>query len=147
MIRDRIAIIGWSFGGSVVILATSTPFVKRVTRGRYNGFQAGIAVYPGCGLFRHGAATQGIETPLLLLLGGSDDWAIPADCVKGASVRQSSGDPVEVHVFPGATHEFDVRTANETANVSGTIVHLKYSAAATADAYTRVARFLDEHLK
>jgi hypothetical protein len=38
--------------------------------------------------------------------------------------------------------------ANGTSvKVSGKVVHLMYSASATADAHTRVAQFLEEHLR
>ena len=77
-IPNRIAIIGWSFGGTAVLDVTSTRFVDRLAKGQYGGFQAGIAVYPGCAPFSpNGPATEGIGTPLLMLLGGADDWVPP----------------------------------------------------------------------
>ncbi len=149
VIPTRIALIGWSFGGSVAIVVTSARFSQRFSRARYGGFQAGIGMYPGCGPFKNGGATQGIETPLLLLLGGSDDWAVPTECVKSGEARQSAGDPVELHVYPGVTHGFDIPTNNGTPEKvpGGMVVHLMYNPVATADAHTRVAQFLDEHLQ
>ena len=148
VIPTQTVLIGWSFGGSIAIIVTSTRFAERFARARYGGFQAAIAVYPGCGPFKNGTPARGATTPLLLLLGGSDDEAVPDECVKGGLALQSAGDPVEIHVYPGVTHSFDVPRPSSTETMpNGTVVHTSYNAAATADAHTRVAKFLDEHLR
>lgn len=98
----RLGLLGWSNGGSTVLAATNLnhPEVK----GASARASFAIAFYPGCEAERRrGYAT---DTPLLLLLGGSDDWTPPEPCLRLAQDAQGAAMPQWV-LYPGAFHGFD----------------------------------------
>lgn len=140
--RARIGVVGWSHGGSTTLWTLAQQKDRPAERVR-----AAIAFYPGC------ADARGWRdaAPLLMLLGGSDNWT-PADrCVRLADVVQSFGPHVEFVVYPGAHHAFDsarlrrptrVRDAN-----GGRGATVAYDPIAHADARERVRAFLAQHLK
>ena len=95
---SRIALLGWSHGGSAVLSATDArhsevaaqPLKARVA----------IAFYPGCA----SSLNSGYQpnTRLLMLLGALDDWTPPAPCVElGQRIA------AQVQVYPDSYHDFD----------------------------------------
>ena len=83
-----------------------------------------------------------IRVALVILIGEADDWTPAARCQTFAAGQQLLGDPVEIVVYPEATHSFD-----GTELGSGTVSFghfLRHDAAATADAVERVKAFLAE---
>ena len=107
---QRLALQGWSNGGSTVLAATNLrhPAVAAAAlRPR-----AAVAFYPGCAAdLQQGHAAS---TALLLLLGADDDWTPAAPCqalveaagVAGAASAANIPKP-QVVVYPGAYHGFD----------------------------------------
>ena len=95
---DRIALLGWSFGGSAVLAATDAKH-QAVTRQAVTPAVA-IAFYPGCAV----AMKSGYKptAPLVMLLGEKDDWTPPEAC---KTLGRSIG--ADVKVYPGAYHDFD----------------------------------------
>jgi dienelactone hydrolase len=100
----RIGVIGWSKGGTTAVLAA----VERIA-----GYAAGedgprlafaAAFYPFCGF---ALADEPLAAPLLMLLGGSDDWTPAAPCAELAGDWAARGEPAEVVVYEGAPHGFD----------------------------------------
>lgn len=95
---SRLALIGWSNGGSTVL-----EYIHRghsaSTQAVYPGLRAAAAFYPGCA-FRE---SKGFDptVPLLLLLGSADDWTPPEPCLRLASQK------VEVRAWENAYHGFD----------------------------------------
>lgn len=93
----RLALLGWSHGGSAVLAATD---------GRRADVQAtvkpavAIAFYPGCG----DALRQGWvpSTRVALLLGAQDDWTPPGPCIALGQARD-----LDVTVYPDSVHGFD----------------------------------------
>jgi dienelactone hydrolase len=142
---DRTALIGWSFGGNVALFVTNARVIHQARRDGIAPFQAAVGLYPGCA-FGSGSGPR-LGTPLLLLLGGADEWAPPASCVQWGTNLQAAGAPIEWTVYPGATHEFDVLGLNGTVKVSGKVIPVRYDERATADAHTRIQGFLAAHLK
>lgn len=141
--RDNIAVLGWSHGGAAALISSSARFIDAVHPDG-GGYKAAIALYPACGAFQDGP----VATPLLMLLGGADDWQPPARCVERGAALQSAGAPVEFKVYPGATHAFDAPGRARTRNVPNIgVVHLAYDPAAAADAHTQVQRFLKARLQ
>ncbi|HEV2283896.1 MAG TPA: dienelactone hydrolase family protein [bacterium] len=144
VIHDKIAVLGWSsHGGAATLISSSARFIDASHFGG-GGYKAAIACYPACAAFQDGP----IATPLLVLLGGADDWQPPARCVERGAALQSAGAPVEFKVYPGATHAFDAPGRARTRNVPNIRpVHLAYDPAAAADAHSQVQRFLKAHVQ
>jgi dienelactone hydrolase len=99
--RGRIALMGFSHGGSVARLAAAPSSVAAYTRPGGARFRAHIAMYPGCGAPFPDA---GVAAPLRIHIGSADDWTPAAACE--AFVRAARGD-VRITVYPGALHAFD----------------------------------------
>lgn len=97
---QRLALLGWSNGGSTVLAATN----KLVPAVANAGIapRAAVAFYPGCETeLRRGHDSS---APLLLLVGASDDWTPAAPCADLAA--QSKGRSRAV-MYEGAYHGFD----------------------------------------
>lgn len=139
--RDRVGVMGWSFGATAALMAGSE--LGAFLQPPEGGFRAAVAFYPYC------TGYLGDETvPLLLLLGELDDWTPASDCVARAEELRQEGQTVVWKVYPGAYHSFDeaeLRRYSGTAIVQGHI--LEYDPEATADAWKRVRAFLAQHLR
>lgn len=97
---SRLALVGWSNGGSTVLAATNArhPEVRAVAAAP----RAAVAFYPGCDAeLRRGYAPA---VPLQLLVGDADDWTAPQPCVE---LARRAGPPVSIEVYAGAFHGFD----------------------------------------
>ena len=95
---ENIFVMGQSHGGWVLLqLATS----RTIPVG--DRFRAAVAYYPWCGDHQ---LRERLHTPVLVLIGGKDDWT-PADrCIEGK--RHARGAPFEVIVYENAHHSFDL---------------------------------------
>jgi dienelactone hydrolase len=101
----RIGVMGFSRGGQVALYTALEPFRKAVLPGGER-FALHVAFYASCSLPYIANAVS--PAPILLLLGGADDYT-PADhCTRYADWFRSQGAPVERIVFSGAHHGFDV---------------------------------------
>ena len=136
----RIGVMGWSYGATAALRAATTSAVVE-SEPRAGGFRVSVAFYPSCNAF--GSDTN---IPVLMLLGGNDDWMPPAQCVAAAeALVKRGGSTVEWTVYPGATHAF--ANSELRAGVMYLGHYLKYDADATADAEKRVEAFLATHLR
>jgi dienelactone hydrolase len=135
---DAIGAVGFSHGGSTVLFAAAdgSSNTGAAKRGR---IAAVVAVYPGC----KGLTQSTFSIPALLLLGGADDWTSPAVCQQLYSYNSGSRGPVMLKLYPGATHAFDVPKPNRTTALG---FHLRYDAAATADAKVQIKNFFARYL-
>ena len=141
---SRLGLIGWSHGGSAV-LATLQRGQPEVAASTVQPAFA-VAFYPGCAdsLRQRWQPTA----PLLMLLGGADDWTPPAPCE--ALARQAEGQPVQVDTYAGAYHGFDgttpVRLRREVPNGvhPGRGVHQGADPAARAASQERLTAYLRE---
>jgi len=103
--RDRIALLGWSNGGTTV-LAMIDATVATGAGATPAGFARAIAFYPGCGAALRERARPAV--PVLLLLGAEDDWTPARLCEQWANETRGPGLPaIEVEVYAGAHHGFD----------------------------------------
>lgn len=89
---DRVALMGWSNGGSSLLW----------TIGEDSGFRTAIAFYPGCLSTKNDAAWTN-RIPLQILMGELDDWTIPAFCQELAT-RSAS---IQITLYPDSYHDFD----------------------------------------
>jgi dienelactone hydrolase len=97
---QRLALLGWSNGGSTVLAATNR-LHGEVMRAEVKP-RAAVAFYPGCEaeLARRYAAVA----PTLLLVGESDDWTPAPPC---RSLADALGSGARVVAYPDAHHGFD----------------------------------------
>jgi dienelactone hydrolase len=129
---QRIAVMGQSHGGATAALATQRVY-------EYLGLRAAIDYYGPCvDPQDHGTV------PLLVLVGGADDWGHPAARCAAYGEAVQPDEVFEIQVYPGVYHAFDnpgmVRTVSN--------MHvMEYNKAAAEDSYLRVHEFLDRWVK
>jgi dienelactone hydrolase len=124
----RIAVMGMSNGGRTVLAAL------RANLAHEPPFAAGIALYPGCRSDRESR----FYAPLLVLIGRGDQVTPAADCEAMKAGQPPGAPPLELVVYPGAPHTFDMRLPPR--RVLG--MRLGPDEAAAADARRRVLAFL-----
>ena len=156
VIPDRVASFGWSQGGLFAMSVINGPTLERarargVTLPRA-GYAAAIAMYPGgCEAY----VKELVIRPLLLLIGGADNWTPPQYCREMAAAMKARGADVTLVEYPGAYHYFDVVGQKkevlkdiEQPFTPGTFgVTISYDPAAAADASRRLEDFLTRTLK
>ena len=134
VVADRIAIQGWSNGGSAALatLSRTAPGISAPTPA--TGFRAGLAFYPACGL--KGQFDDGIlpYAPVRVFQGSADEEVSPRRCAELVARSRAVGGDIQFHLYPDATHDFDDPSPshqNKDAN-----------AAATEDVIARATEFL-----
>jgi dienelactone hydrolase len=100
----RIGVIGFSRGGSAAIDTALEPIRLAVIDDDLR-FAAHIALYPGCGVPFVSAHLDG--SPILMLLGGKDDYTPASNCLAYAGELRARGASIQVVVYPNANHGFD----------------------------------------
>jgi dienelactone hydrolase len=156
VIAERIASFGWSQGGQYAMSVINGPTLARArARGVALppvGFAAAIAMYPGgCGDY----AKELVVRPLLLLIGGSDNWTPPQYCREMAANVRARGADVTLVEYKGAYHYFDVagqrkqvlKDIEEPFTPGSYGVTVAYDPEAAADAQRQVEAFLARVLK
>lgn len=146
---SRLGLLGWSNGGSTVLAATNLqhPEVRRAAVRP----SVAVAFYPGC----TAEQARGYEpaAPLLLLLGGADDWTPPEPCedlARATATRVAPGLAPQFEVYPGAVHGFDgagpVRHRSDVPNGvrPGAGVLVGGDPAARHESRVRLRQFLQE---
>lgn len=137
---SKIALLGWSHGGSAVLSATDAQH-KEVAAQAVRATIA-IAFYPGCRAARK--ARYQSNTRLVMLLGALDDWTPPGPCI---ALGQEVG--AEVKVYEDSYHDFDnpvgsVKLRHDVPNGvnPGQGVHAGPNLQAREQAYARVRELL-----
>ncbi len=156
VIPDRVASFGWSQGGLFAMSVINGPTLERArARGvalPRAGYAAAIAMYPGgCQAY----VKELVIRPLLLLIGGADNWTPPQYCREMAAAMKARGADVTLVEYPGAYHYFDIVGQKkevlkdiEQPYTPGTFgVTVAYDPAAAADASRRLEDFLTRTLK
>ncbi len=129
----RIAVIGWSHGALSTIASVSEMPDKSVVP-----FQASIAFYPYCY-----KTLDDLNAPLLILIGGSDDWC-PAELCSSKMPREGKAKhEVILKIYPGTYHNFDWPDMDVI--FMGHV--LQHNRQAESDAIIQVKEFLEKHLK
>ncbi len=153
---ERVAAIGWSQGGVYAMSVVNGPSIERARKRGVDlpavGFAAAIGVYPGgC----TSLAGERVIRPLLVLIGGADDWTPAVNCVRMVEAMKARGADVSIIVYPGAYHYFDVEgqrlemlaEVENASKASGYGATVSYEAAAATDTYRQVGAFLALHLR
>ena len=129
---NRIHVIGWSMGGGGVLAWLHG------TRPQADVVQSAIAVYPGC----EGHEPLTSRVPLLMLLGGSDDIALPSVC-EGLVAASGANAKIIVERYPGARHGFDITDAPSVLDI-GNGMTVGYQKDAAEASWRRILAFLAE---
>jgi dienelactone hydrolase len=138
---DSIALMGWSYGGSVTMNTMSKgvlPDDRGLPKTPERDFRTAIVFYPGCHFLLN--AQWRPRQPMLLLIGESDNVVRPAACKELAYV---AGPPIDAHFYPNAHHLFDHPNLPISASPLGTIGS---NPEARTDAIERVTQFLAKQL-
>ena len=130
----RIALQGWSNGGSATIAALSDETLAANGLTPTTGFRGGVAFYPACGL--HGRFDGGYRAyaPLRILAGDADEEVSAAHCARLVQDSAGRGSNIGIKVYPGATHGFDDPNAKRQ--------DVAANAAATAHAVPAVTTYI-----
>lgn len=132
------ALVGWSLGAEGVV---------RITNDRAKatalGIGSAVVYYPS----NEGKQQLSNQIPLLILTGGADDVSRAKDVRAFVQGRAQSVAPVELQVYPGAYHGFDVVSLTERQTIRllpliGPKATLQYNEAAAIDAEGRLVSFL-----
>ena len=102
--KQRIAVMGFSRGGVAALYSSLEPFREAATQGNLR-FAAHVAFYPSCSIAYSSARLDG--APVMLLLGGKDNYTPAPACIAYAGTLRSKGAQVTVETFPDAYHGFD----------------------------------------
>lgn len=100
---SRIGIMGFSKGGQVSIYTALEPF-RRAVAGNLR-FATHVPLYPSCALPY--VSNQITRAPMLVLMGGADDYTPAAQCERYIEWFRGKGAPIRSIVYPGAAHGFD----------------------------------------
>jgi uncharacterized protein len=155
----RIAVAGYSYGGTLAILTLSDSMASAYGGGTPHRFAAHIAYYPVCYFFsrRLGGRTTPFANqaesrwsgrPLLIITGAKDEYEAPDTCDKlKQSLPEANRAVTTVYVYPEAGHGFDVphgRSYRDDFACFGngcTVQHFRHPAA-TDEAYRLEVEFL-----
>jgi dienelactone hydrolase len=139
VVADRVALQGWSNGGSATLAAMSrsSPGIKSPTPA--TGFRAGLVFYPACGL--KGQFDDGIlpYAPVRVYQGSADEEVSPRRCAGLVEKSRALGGDIEFRLYPDATHDFDAPIVSRQ--------KIEANVAAQQDVIARATEFLARMLR
>jgi dienelactone hydrolase len=155
--RERIALVGWSHGGSAALAAINArdrDVAAFRERASVPFFRAAVAFYPGCRVSLAAADQWGPAVPTRIMIGELDDWTPARACAELGAATAARGGPLKVTVFPGAHHGFDApgstifhRTDVPNGVNPGKGVHVGANPEMREKANAKLRAFLDEQLR
>ena len=139
VLADRIALQGWSNGGSATLatMSATAPGITAPTPA--SGFRAGLAFYPACGLKGQFAAGIKPYAPVRVFHGSADAEVSPRRCAELIAKSQAGGGDIQFQLYPGATHGFDDPNPSRQSDDA--------NASASRDAIPRAIAFFASVLK
>jgi dienelactone hydrolase len=155
---DRVALMGWSQGGGVVLLTINDKSIGRPADLKTD-FAASVSFYPGaCSEKSQSQPFTQVppqswtaHVPLLVLFGEDDVWTELRPCEVFLSAAKARGNAVELKTYAGAVHAFDApniarRELPQYREPDGRIPVIGTDKDARADAFMRVPAFLEQKL-
>lgn len=148
----RIAVTGFSQGGIVALLLSSKEFADMFSV--QHRFAAASALYPLCYMSARYAKydidflRQDTDIPLKVLMGEEDTYTPAYDCMLGLLQLNTRGAPVEWHIFPKASHGWDIPEINGRRVMSfrGDMVGFSYNQTATTESRKMLFDFLERRM-
>ena len=108
----KIGIVGFSKGGIVALRTAMERYTSRILPPGLR-FALHVPMYPGCEL--HQLRPKMTGAPIYMLLGGADTYTGVAPCTEQAEKLKAAGAQIEVKIYPGAGHGFDIDTTYSVA--------------------------------
>jgi dienelactone hydrolase len=107
VVADRVAIQGWSNGGSATLATMSSDEPGITSPTPASGFRGGLVFYPACGL--KGQFEDGLVpyAPVRVFQGSADEEVSPRRCQRLVERSEARGADMTYTLYPGATHDFD----------------------------------------
>lgn len=148
VIGARVGLAGYSWGAMVGLLSSSPSAVPSSTIPR---FAAIVSFYPGCftlkpasGAAPYELARPDMDRPLLVMMGALDTETPAQECLQKLQPFQAKGAPVELHLYPEATHCWDCKHLDGFTKTDsrGNRVTYQYSDEVTTDSRKRMFDFL-----
>jgi len=130
----RIALQGWSNGGSAAIATMSDEILAASGMLPQTGFRGAIALYPACGLHDRFAGGYRPYAPVRVFAGDADEEVSAARCARLVRDSNAEGGDIDIRIYPGATHGFDDPSAKRQSDPS--------NVAATSDAVAGISAFV-----
>jgi dienelactone hydrolase len=103
----RIALMGFSHGGSLTMVAATQWAKQTFAQADRPGFRAFLAFYPPCNAEYPEALA--VSAPLRVHTGEVDDWTPAKPCAAQVHRLKAGGYDAEIVLYPGAGHAFDAR--------------------------------------
>jgi carboxymethylenebutenolidase len=108
VIPDRIALLGWSNGGSAALAtmaSVSAPGVALLTP--VTGFRGALVFYPACRLKNQFDSGLIPYAPVRIFQGSADEEVSPHYCGELIDRSRARGGDIQITTYSGATHDFD----------------------------------------
>lgn len=147
--RERIALLGWSHGGSTALQAVGAR--NRVRAEPF--FRGAVAFYPGCKSALDAGSRYRPGAPTRIHIGERDDWTPAATCVALGNSMAARNEDLLVTTYADSYHAFDSpagrlvhRTDVPNGVHPGEGVHVGPNAVAREAANASVRAFLRERL-
>jgi dienelactone hydrolase len=131
---SRIALQGWSNGGSATIAAMAQETAAKAGVKENEGFAGAIAFYPACTLHHEYDASYLPYAPVRVFSGDEDEEVSAERCRHLVTRSRAAGNDIEIVVYHGATHDFDDPGVRRQ--------RVKANAEAAQDAFTRARNFI-----
>jgi dienelactone hydrolase len=152
--RDRLGVMGLSFGGGVALRMAGAAYQKE---GAFaDGLRAIASFYPWCDrtgreFNSSNLVTEGlpgdIVTPTMIFIGELDDETRPLPCTERVDRMKTQGKPISYKLYPETTHAFD----NKENGLAGRRVpsgyFYRYNPQATEDSWRELKAFFDREIK
>jgi dienelactone hydrolase len=154
----RVALLGWSHGGSAVLAAMNRrhPVVAQFLAADAPAglsYRTAIAFYPGCLQSVRARFGYAPAAPVSIFIGESDDWTSPEPCITLGERMAAIRAPLQVRTYPDTYHGFDSPNMFRPLHLDvpngvhpGQGVTIAPNAAARDDAYMRMKKQLREAL-
>lgn len=104
---QRIALMGFSYGGRVVLWASLIRFQRTWMTSQGNQFAAYLAFYPASCYIHLFNEDQVVDRPIRIFHGSADDYTPINQCRRYVDRMRQAGRDISLIEYPGAYHGFD----------------------------------------